>query len=267
MITAGIDVGATSTKAVIMDGSKILAKYRQMAGSEEELDEEQDEEQVIKSALNGALAKAGISKDAIDRIVATGAGGKKVGFADAVVTDISSGARGAVFEAPASRTVLDVGAEQAGVVKCDADGNLLDFASNERCAAGSGVFIESMARALQADFDKFIELHFESDKDILLNAQCTVFAESEVVSLINSAATTTTADISRAINNSIAERCSSMTRRVGIEQAVTVIGGVAMNKGFIDSLERFLKSKVTVPEDPIFTSAVGAALIAQGKGE
>ncbi|HLE17157.1 MAG TPA: BadF/BadG/BcrA/BcrD ATPase family protein, partial [Syntrophales bacterium] len=98
-------------------------------------------------------------------------------------------------------------------------------------------------------------------------AQCTVFAESEVVSLINSAATTTTADISRAINNSIAERCSSMTRRVGIEQDVTVIGGVALNKGFIDSLERFLKSKVTVPEDPIFTSAVGAALIAQGKGE
>ena len=254
MITAGIDVGASSTKAVIMDGNKILAKYRQMA--------EGEEEQVIKDALDGALKEAGIGKDAIGNIVATGAGGKNVDFANDVVTDISSGARGAVFEVPAARTVVDVGAEQARAVKCDESGKLLDFATNERCAAGSGAFIEAMARALQTDFEKFIAFHFQSDKDIPLNAQCAVFAESEVVSLINS--TATTADISRAINNSIAERTSSMTRRVGIEQTVTVIGGVALNKGFIDSLERFLETKVTVPEDPIFTNAVGAALIAQG---
>ena len=254
MITAGIDVGASSTKAVIMDGNKILAKYRQMA--------EGEEEQVIKAALEGAVAMAGIKREDIGKIVATGAGGKNVDFADDVVTDISSGARGAVLEVPASRTVVDVGAEQARAVKCDAEGKLLDFATNERCAAGSGAFIEAMARALQTDFEKFIAFHFQSDKDIPLNAQCAVFAESEVVSLINS--TATTADISRAINNSIAERTSSMTRRVGIEQTVTVIGGVALNKGFIDSLERFLETKVTVPEDPIFTNAVGAALIAQG---
>ena len=254
MITAGIDVGASSAKAVIMDGNKILAKYRQMA--------EGEEEQVIKAALDGALKQAGISKDAIGKIVATGTGGKNVGFANDVVTDISSGARGAVFEVPAARTVVDVGAEQARAVKCDANGKLLDFATNERCAAGSGAFIEAMARALQTDFEKFIAYHFQSDKDIPLNAQCAVFAESEVVSLINS--TATTADISRAINNSIAERTSSMTRRVGIEETVTVIGGLALNKGFIDSLERFLETKVAVPEDPIFTNAVGAALIAQG---
>ena len=254
MITAGIDVGAASTKAVIMDGDKILAKFRQPA--------EGEEEQVIKDAFDGALKEAGIEKDKIEKIVATGAGAKNVGFADDSITDISSGARGAVFEVPESRTVVDVGAEQARAVKCDASGKLMDFATNERCAAGSGAFIEAMARALQTDFDKFIAYHFESDKDIPLNAQCVVFAESEVVSLINSDATT--ADISRAINNSIAERASSMTRRVGIEETVTVIGGVALNKGFIDSLNRYLEIKVTVPEDPIFTNAVGAALIAQG---
>jgi benzoyl-CoA reductase subunit D len=253
MITAGIDVGAASTKAVIMDGDKILAKYRQIA--------EGEEEQVIKDAFEGALSAAGITKDSIDKIVATGAGSKNVDFADDSITDISSGARGAVYDIPGSRTVVDVGAEQARAVKCDETGRLLDFATNERCAAGSGAFIEAMARALQTDFQKFIEYHFESDKDIPLNAQCAVFAESEVVSLINSEATT--ADISRAINNSIAERTSSMTRRVGIEKTVTVIGGVALNKGFIDSLERYLETDVAVPEDPIFTNAVGAALIAQ----
>jgi benzoyl-CoA reductase subunit D len=253
MITAGIDVGASSTKAVIMDGDKILAKYRQVA--------EGEEEQVIKDAFEGALSEAGITKDSIDKIVATGAGSKNVDFADDSITDISSGARGAVYDIPGSRTVVDVGAEQARAVKCDETGRLLDFATNERCAAGSGAFIEAMARALQTDFQKFIEYHFESDKDIPLNAQCAVFAESEVVSLINSEATT--ADISRAINNSIAERTSSMTRRVGIEQTVTVIGGVALNKGFVDSLQRFLETDVTVPEDPIFSNAVGAALIAQ----
>ncbi len=253
MITAGIDVGASSVKAVIMDGDKVLAKFLQPA--------EGEEEKVIQDAFEGALSKAGITKDSIEKIVSTGAGGKNVAFADDVVTDISSGARGAVYEVPASRTVVDVGAEQARAVKCDETGKLLDFATNERCAAGSGAFIEAMARALQTDFEKFIEYHFESDKDIPLNAQCAVFAESEVVSLINSDATT--ADISRAINNSIAERTSSMTRRVGIEQTVTVIGGVALNKGFIDSLERFLETNVTVPEDPLFTNAVGAALMAQ----
>jgi len=254
MITAGIDVGAASTKAVIMDGDKILAKFRQLA--------EGEEEQVIKDAFEGALKEAGITKDAVEKIIATGAGSKNVAFADDSITDISSGARGAVYEVPASRTVVDVGAEQARAVKCDESGKLLDFATNERCAAGSGAFIEAMARALQTDFQQFIDFHFQSDKDIPLNAQCVVFAESEVVSLINSEATT--ADISRAINNSIAERASSMTRRVGIEPTVTVIGGVALNKGFIDSLQRFLETDVTVPEDPIFTNAVGAALIAQG---
>ncbi len=254
MITAGIDVGASSVKAVIMEGDKILAKYRELA--------EGEEEQVIQDAFAGALKEAGISKDSIEKIVATGAGGKNVGFADDIVTDISSGARGAVFEIPSTRTVVDVGAEQARAVKCDENGKLLDFATNERCAAGSGAFIEAMARALETDFMKFIQYHFQSDKDIPLNAQCAVFAESEVVSLINSEATT--ADISRAINNSIAERTSSMTRRVGVEQTVTVIGGVALNKGFIDSLQRFLETEVTVSEDPIFTNAIGAALIAQG---
>jgi len=254
MITAGIDVGAASTKAVIMDGDKILAKSRQLA--------EGEEEQVIKDAFEGALSEAGITKDSIDKIVSTGAGAKNVDFSDDSITDISSGARGAVFEVPETRTVVDVGAEQARAVKCNEAGKLLDFATNERCAAGSGAFIEAMARALQTDFDKFIAYHFESDKDIPLNAQCAVFAESEVVSLINSEATT--ADISRAINNSIAERTSSMTRRVGIEPTVTVIGGVALNKGFIDSLQRFMETEVAVPDDPIFTNAVGAALIAQG---
>lgn len=258
MMTLGIDVGASSTKAVLMEGQRIVAKYCHRAGNEEE----HDEEQVVKNAVNGVLAQAGRERSAIGRIVATGGGGDKVGFADEVVTEISSGARGAVFEVPLSRTVVDVGAEKAAVAKCDAEGNVMDFATNERCAAGAGAFIESMARALQTDLETFIQLHFESEKNIPMNAQCAVFAESEVVSLINTEGMTT-ADISRAINKAVAERCSSMIRRVGVENVVTLIGGVALNKGFIDGLEGFLKTRIAVPADPIFTNAVGAALIAQ----
>jgi len=253
MITAGIDVGTGSIKVLILDGDRILSKAILVSGLEES--------KAIESAFDEAVSKAGISEDSIEFSIATGAGAKNASNVRETVTDITSAARGAFFLIPQARTVIDVGSEQARAVKCNENGDVIDFATNEKCAAGAGAFIEAMARAVETDFNQFVALSFESNKDIPLNAQCAVFAESEVVSLINSDATT--ADISRAINRSIGERTSSMTRRIGLEEKVVLIGGVALNAGFVDSLGKFLKMEIVVPEDPIFVNALGAALIGQ----
>lgn len=253
MSTVGIDVGTGSIKVLVLDGDSVLAKVRLVSGEEEE--------KAIQAAYDEAISKAGINGDSVTFLMATGTGAKNASMAEETLTDITSAARGAFHLNPETRTVIDVGSEQASAVKCDGEGNVLDFATNEKCAAGAGAFIEAMARAVETDFDEFVSYYFESDKDIPLNAQCAVFAESEVVSLINSEATT--ADISRAINRAIAERTSSMTRRVGIEQKVVLIGGVALNTGFVDALGKFLKAEITVPEDPVFVNALGAALKGQ----
>jgi len=253
MITAGIDVGTGGIKVLILDGDRVLSKVKVLSDLEES--------KAIQTAFDEAVSEAGISKDSIEFITATGAGGKNVDYADDVITDITSAAKGAFHLIPEARTIIDVGSEQSRAVKCNESGDVVDFATNEKCAAGAGAFIEAMARAVESDFDQFVALYFESDKDIPLNDQCAVFAESEVVSLINSEATT--ADISRAINRSIAERISSLTRRVGLEEKIVLIGGVALNAGFIDGLQKFLKTEVNVPEGPIFANALGAALHGQ----
>ncbi len=253
MITAGIDVGTGSIKVLILDGDRILSKVRLIS--------EMEESKAIESAFEEAVSKAGIGADSIAFVTATGSGSRNAQNAHETVTDITSAAKGTSYLIPEARTVIDVGSEQARAVKCDGAGEVLDFATNEKCAAGAGAFIEAMARAVETDFSQFVSLYFESEKDIPLNAQCAVFAESEVVSLINSDATT--ADISRAINRAIAERTSSMTRRVGVEEKVVLVGGVALNAGFLDALKKFLRTEITVPEDPIFVNALGAALIGQ----
>ena len=253
MITAGIDVGTGSIKVLLLDGDTILSKVRMIS--------EMEETKAINSALDEAFSNAGIDGGSVEAAIATGSGAKNAPNVQEIITDITSAARGAIHQVPQARTVIDVGSEQARAVKCDDEGNVLDFATNEKCAAGAGAFIEAMARAVETDFEQFVSFYFQSDKDIPLNAQCAVFAESEVVSLINSDATT--ADISRAINRSIAERTSSLTRRIGIEEKVVLIGGVALNSGFVDGLGKYLKTEITVPDDPDFVNALGAALIAR----
>lgn len=253
MISAGVDVGTGSIKILLLKGDQILAKVRVASDLEEA--------EAVRTAFKETVSKAGIGADSIGFVMATGAGAKNVENADDMVTDITSAAKGAFHLIAETRTVIDVGSEQSRALKCDERGAILDFATNEKCAAGAGAFIEAMARAVETDFDQFVSLYFDSQKDIPLNAQCAVFAESEVVSLINSDATT--ADISRAINRAIAERVSSMTRRVGVNEKVVLIGGVSLNSGFVDSLEKFLKTDVVVPEDSVFVNALGAALVGQ----
>ena len=166
---------------------------------------------------------------------------------------------------PEARTVIDVGAEEGRGIKIEANGKVIDFAVNEKCAAGAGAFAEAMSRALEVSLEEFGQLSLKSDKSIPMNAQCAVFAESEVVSLVH--AKTPKQDISRAVHDAIASRIVSMVRRVGINKDVVLIGGLAYNPGFVDALTRGLETEVSVPDNPEYIGAMGAAIVAAERNQ
>ncbi|MHA2392766.1 MAG: acyl-CoA dehydratase activase [Promethearchaeota archaeon] len=258
MITAGIDCGSKNTKVVLLKENSILSTASVLSGF--------DQEESAVQALNSALEKAAISREDIKHITVTGAGMEAISFANDNVTTITSDGRGAHFLFPSARTVIDIGAEEGLVAKIDDKGKVKDFGINEKCAAGAGAFIEAMSRALEVDIETMGELSLKSTKQIPMNAQCTIFAESEVVSLIHQK--TSKEDIIRAVHDAIADRNTSMVRQIGIEQDVALIGGVANNIGFVDAMNKNLGFELLVPKDgitPEYVSALGAALIAQDK--
>jgi len=264
MITAGIDMGSRTVKVVFLEELNVEGAPQLkwgVKGKHMMFPNELDMDEAADKALADGLAEAGLTRDQVKHIVATGAGAKQVRFADAYVTEVSAGARGAVFMCPAAQTVVDVGAEEGRGLKANAQGKVVDFAGNEKCAAGAGAFAESMARALQLSLKEFGEASLRSDRVIPMNAQCTVFAESEVVSLIHSA--TPKEDIAKSVLDAVASRVCAMVRRVGIEGEVILIGGMVNNPGFVRSLKDALGvDHVNLPDMPEYVSALGAALIA-----
>jgi benzoyl-CoA reductase subunit D len=252
MITAGVDCGAKNVRVVILKDGEILAKAMVPAGM--------DTAAAAREAYEKAIAEAGIKVGDVGKVVATGAGRNEPEFRDDVVTEVGADARGAIYLFPEVRTVIDVGAEEGRAIKIDAQGKVVDFAINEKCAAGAGAFTEAMARALELELDQLGKLSLESTQAIPMNAQCAVFAESEVVTLVHKK--TSKPDMARAIHDAIADRITSMVRRVGIEEKIALIGGVAYNVGFVKSLEEDLQTKVLIPERPEFVGALGAALVA-----
>lgn len=252
MTTAGIDIGAQAIKVVILADGQIIARSVGSTGF--------DPLEAAQKELDKAIKQAGISRADIKQIVATGAGRKNVAFADSSITEVTADSKGANWLLPSVRTIIDIGAEEARGISCDAQGKVLDFAKNDKCAAGSGAFVESMARALEINVPEMIELSLKSTKDAPINATCAVFAESEVVSLIHSKVEK--ADIAHAVHDAIASRVSSMVRRVPIEKDVALIGGVANNAAIVDVMKKHLEVEMVVPENPEFVSALGAALSA-----
>lgn len=252
MTTAGIDMGAQVVKVVVVNDGQILARSMAPTGFEPL--------EAAQKALDEAIKQAGISRDDIKSIVATGAGRKAVTFADKVLTEVTADAKGTTWLLPSVRTIIDIGAEEARGISCDAEGKVLDFAKNDKCAAGAGAFVESMARALEVKVPEMIELSLKSTKEAPINATCAVFAESEVVSLIH--AKVEKADIAHAIHDAIGSRVSSMVRRIPVEKDVALIGGVANNAAIVDVMKKHLEVDIVVPENPQFVSALGAALSA-----
>lgn len=253
MITAGIDCGAKNTKTIVMNDGEIIGKGMILTGF--------DQHQAVEDSLAKAIEAAGISRDEIEKIFATGSGSKAVKMADNTVDDITAMSKGANYFFPNARTVADVGAEEGRAAKLDENGNPEDFAINEKCAAGAGVFIEAMARALEVPIEEMGPLCLSSDKEIPMNAQCVTFAESEVVGLIH--ADTDKSDISKAIHDAMASRIASVIRRIGVNEDVVMIGGVGYNPGFLSAMKRELKlDNIYVPDEPEFGAAVGAAVAA-----
>ena len=257
MITAGMDLGAKFVKVVILSDGKVIARVKRLSGFEQEV--------TANEAMTEALKIAGIKASDIDRIAATGVGRKIAPFAKDRLTEVGAAARGAIARLPETRTVIDVGAEEGRAILITPDGRVKDFAINEKCAAGAGTFTESMARALEVELEEFGKLSLESDKAVPMNAQCAVFAESEVVSLLH--ARTPKQDIARAVHDAIASRIVSMARRVSIEKEVAVIGGMAFNVGFIDALKRALEMEINVLDEPDYVAAEGAAWAAYDKAK
>ena len=256
MITAGIDCGAKNTKTIIMEDGQIIGKGSVLTGF--------DQEKAVNDSLDMAIEDAGNAKDDIERIGGTGSGKASIKMADVDVNDIKAMSKAANYFFPNSRTVADVGADEGRAIKIDEKGNVMDFAINEKCAAGAGAFIEAMGRALETPLEEMGPLALESQKEIPMNAQCVIFAESEVVGLIH--AKTAKQDISKAIHDAMASRIVSMIRRVGVNEDVAMLGGVAYNPAFVEAMKRELKvEKLYIPDVPEFGAAVGAAVIAAEK--
>jgi benzoyl-CoA reductase subunit D len=213
-----------------------------------------------KEAFDQALGTAGLDKGKVDRVVATGTGRKDCAFADEEITEVGAAAKGAVNRLKSCRTVVDVGAEEGRTVRCDERGKVIDFAFNEKCAAGAGTFAEGMARALQVPLEELGPLSLKSQQAVQMNAQCAVFAESEVVTLIHNK--TPREDIARAVLDAVASRIISMVRKVGFQKDIALIGGMALNPGFVEAMKRGLETDVHVLEDCEYIGALGAALAA-----
>lgn len=253
MITAGIDCGAKNTKTVILKDGEIVGKGSVLTGF--------DQEKAVEDSLAQAVGAAGISREDIEKIGGTGSGSDSIKMADVLINDIKAMGKGAHYFFSNARTVADVGAEEGRAAKLDEKGNPVDFAINEKCAAGAGVFIEAMGRALETRLEEMGPLALKSDKKIPMNAQCVIFAESEVVGLIH--AKTDKADISKAIHDAMASRIVSMIRRVGVNEGVVMIGGVAKNPGLVELMKKELHvENLFIPDDPEFGAAVGAAVVA-----
>ncbi len=258
MIVAGVDVGAKNVHVVVLRDGETAARVTVLSGFEQE--------ESARKGLTDAAGAAEVSLGDIGYIVATGVGRKAVALAQHMVTEVAADARGAVALVPSVRTIIDVGADEARAIRVDAGGKVVDFAVNEKCAAGAGAFVEAMSRALEVSLQRFGEISLESTGSIPMNAQCTVFAESEVVSLIHS--NTEEKDIAKAVHDAMAGRVSAMARRAGVEDTVVIGGGVANNAGFVKALKDTLGlAELKVLPDPDYLGAYGAALIAAQKGE
>jgi len=255
----GIDVGSITCDAVAIDDSgELLASEVVLTGARSRA--------AADAATAAVLDAACISSEQLAALVATGYGRDGVEGRTEAVTEITCHARGALHLVPDTRLLLDVGGQDTKVIAIGPGARVLDFAMNDKCAAGTGRFFEVMARALEIDLDDFGDLALSATKRLSLNNVCTVFAESEAVGML--ARGELPADIAAAICRAAAERVAALAKRVcltdgatELPEAITLSGGVARNIGFLRALEGMLDSPVTVPPEPQIVGALGAALL------
>ena len=254
MIAAGCDAGTLNTKAVIIDGQSILGSA--IVPTKAAI------EKAATQAMDLAREMAGVRSGDMARCVGTGWGRKKISFADRTSGVVPCLAKGVRWLDQNIRTILDVGGQTIHLIVLNDQGKVQDHAANDKCAAGTGKFLEIMADALSADIDDLGRLSLEAKKKIAISNQCVVFAESEVVNLVNRGEDP--ADILGSIHQSVVNNLVTMVNRAGLVGKLCVIGGVAKNPGVTVRLADALETEVLkLPEDPQIIGALGAALIAE----
>jgi len=253
MVVVGMDIGSTSGEALVLDAESVLAWSI--------VDTGYNSRRAATLALDQALARAGLARDQVGRIVATGYGRVAVEDADEQVTEITCYARGIHHLFPQVRTVIDIGGQDSKVVAVGKGGRPLDFAMNDKCAAGTGRFLEVIGRALQLELDDLGPFALKARRVADITSTCTVFAESEVITLVADGVERT--EIVAGICRAIARRVGAMARTVGVEAPVAFAGGVAKNSGVVRALEEVLGEPLLVPEEPQIVGALGAALLAR----
>lgn len=250
---AGIDSGSTSTDVVILDKDKqMVTGVILPTGAGAALGAER--------ALEQALEQAGLQRSDIDAIVTTGYGRTAIQDGDKSITEITCHARGAHYLDPDVRTVIDIGGQDSKVIRLDENGAVVNFVMNDKCAAGTGRFLEMMARTLEMSLDDISRRGLKYKEDITISSMCTVFAESEVVSLI--AQNKPTDDIVHGLNKAVASKTAALAKRVGGQERYMMTGGVSKNQGLVKTLEEKLGTTLVVSEKAQLCGALGAALFA-----
>lgn len=256
----GCDAGSTYTKCVILDENGEIAASVISRSRINPVMSAQD-------ALDAAIEQVSdLEKpDDLAYLIGTGYGRNKVPFAAENISEISCHAMGVHSVDPTIKAIIDIGGQDVKGIAIDTDGTVLDFSMNDKCAAGTGRFFETMAHAFELSLDEFSGLSLKAKNIIPITAQCTVFAESEVVSLVGEGKPME--DIAAGIQLSVAKRCFVMAKKAGVVDSVTLTGGCAKNKGLCQAIEKVLKIKVVnLPVDPQLMGALGAAEYARQKG-
>jgi predicted CoA-substrate-specific enzyme activase len=250
---AGVDVGSTQTKAVIVDGAgRVVARTLIATGA--------NVTRAGENAFRQALEAAGLPREAVGYVVGTGYGRYKVTFGDAQITEITCHARGAHAAFPATRTVIDMGGQDTKAIKIGPDGAVVDFSMNDKCAAGTGRFLSAAADVTGVSLDDIGPRSLEATAPVRLTSVCTVFVESDILSYL--AQKKTIEDILGGVHKAIATRTMALVRRVGVEDEVTFTGGVSRNLGMVRALEAVLGRPLNVSADGHYMGALGAALFA-----
>jgi predicted CoA-substrate-specific enzyme activase len=250
---AGVDVGSTQTKAVIVDeGRRIVARALIATGA--------NVSRAGENAFVAACESAGFPREAVGYVVGTGYGRYKVTFGDAQITEITCHARGAHSLFPATRTVIDMGGQDTKAIKVGPDGAVIDFSMNDKCAAGTGRFLSAAADVTGVSLDDIGPLSLQAKAPVRLTSVCTVFVESDIMSYL--AQRKTVEDILGGVHKAIATRTMSLVRRVGVEEEITFTGGVSRNTGMVRALGDVLGRPINVSDQGHYVGALGAALFA-----
>lgn len=250
---AGVDVGSTQTKAIIID------QQRRIVGRAL-IDTGANVIAAAEKAFATALTDGRIEEPEVECVIGTGYGRYRVTFGNAQVTEISCHGRGAIQMFPRTRTVLDIGGQDTKAIRISPTGEIVDFCMNDKCAAGTGRFLGAASAALEIPLSDLGPLALRAERPVRISTTCTVFAESEVLSWLGKGKKIE--DILGGVHQAIAARSIGLLRRVGIQEEVTFTGGVARNIGMINSINRGLGLEVNVSEDSHFMGALGAALFA-----